>query len=109
MKSTRAEWTKRVRRWERSGLTLREFAEREGLSAKNLGWWRWRLAKDGEVQAPAGEDAAQPAPLSFVRLEAEPQPAAMLEVVLTNGRVVRVPPTFDSAALASLLDVVEAR
>ena len=108
MKSTRAEWAKRVRRWERSGLPLREFAEREGLSARSLGWWRWRLAKDGEVRATVVEEAAAPA-LSFVRLEAEAQPTAMLEVVLKNGRVVRVPPTFDGETLVHFLDVAEAR
>jgi hypothetical protein len=55
--ATRAEWSKRVRKWERSGLDIAEFARREGLKPKLLGWWRWNLqstkpAALGETNAP---------------------------------------------------------
>jgi hypothetical protein len=41
--ATRAEWIERVRRCEQSGLDPAKFARREGIKAKQLSWWRWRL------------------------------------------------------------------
>lgn len=36
---TRIWWRATVARWRRSGLSAREFAEREGVSARTLAWW----------------------------------------------------------------------
>ncbi len=36
--ATRDEWTRRVKRWEASGLDAAAFAAREGLIAKSLVW-----------------------------------------------------------------------
>ena len=40
---TKAEWTERVKRWGTSGLGREELAEGEGINAKRLTWWRWKL------------------------------------------------------------------
>lgn len=37
------DWRKRVAAWKRSGLTAREFAARNNLSAQQLHNWSWRL------------------------------------------------------------------
>ncbi len=37
------EWSTVVERWQRSGLTAKEFAATEGLVASTLSWWRWHL------------------------------------------------------------------
>jgi hypothetical protein len=41
--ATKAEWAKRVERWESSGLSAEKFARREGYKPKQLYWWRWKL------------------------------------------------------------------
>ena len=46
---TRAEWTKVVARYERSGLSAKAFAAREGISARSLSWWKWKLESDAEA------------------------------------------------------------
>jgi transposase-like protein len=48
-------WREIVARQEKSGLTVQEFCEREGLKAASLYGWRVRLR-----QEPAGESAARP-------------------------------------------------
>lgn len=39
-------WSAIVDRQERSGLTIRDFADRNGLNANTLNWWRWRLRQE---------------------------------------------------------------
>jgi transposase len=96
----RSEWAERVGRWQKSGLSADEFAERAGINPKRLVWWRWKLR------------AAPPAPeLRFLpvhvvdSVSGPPGAGAALEVVLPNGRVVRVAPGFDPAMLESVLSI----
>ncbi len=85
-----------------SGQTPAEFAEHEGIKIQRLERWQRRLASDQPVEPPA-----------FVELrprasrESESAGTSMFEVVVGAGRVVRVPPDFDSSALRRLLAVVE--
>lgn len=102
-----ARWGKRVERLERSGLSVRTFAAREGLKAGSLSFWKWKLAQG---QRPR---AAPVSPIKFVELTAAPAvtvaPAAGagFEVVLRAGRTVRVPAGFDAAELGRLVVALE--
>lgn len=104
--ATQAEWKKRVERWNKSGKTADEFAAGEGLKAKQLVWWRWKLRTE-----PAGpKDAAAPSFLPVKVVEPKERPvlrSALMEIVLPNGRVVRVAPGFDLVALAHVLTIAE--
>jgi hypothetical protein len=103
-KADRAEWSRRVEEWRRSGLDLRAFAVRASLSLRTLSWWRWRL----ESEASKSSTALMPLSSSFVELEAAPiAMTAPFEIVLVSGRIVRVPVAFDDAALSRLLGVVD--
>jgi hypothetical protein len=88
--------------WEQSHLTVREFAEREGISAKRLERWRSRLSIE-EGGAPAFVELT-PRGGATVERDAD---ASVLEVVLTSGRVVRVPSDFDASALRRLVVALE--
>jgi hypothetical protein len=107
-----AKWARRVERLERSGLSIRTFAAREGLPAGSLSSWKWKLAQRRR-RAP-GADSRQEAPLRFVELKAaagastaEPTTTTTFEVVLDTGRVVRVRGGFDAAELVRLVGVLE--
>ena len=102
---TKAEWTERVKRWGKSGLGREEFAEGEGINAKRLTWWRWKLRAEAE-SAPKRE------PVRFlpVRVVGEAMVTTVVaesavEVVLGNGRTIRVLSGFDAATLARVLRV----
>lgn len=117
-RATREEWSARVARWKESGLTAAEFGAREGISARSLEWWRWRLASKSEAPKQAlvrRSAAARPkasartiSPLTFIEMTATTQ-GAPLEVVLPSSIRIQVRPGFDVATLTRLLDVLQAR
>lgn len=101
--ATRAEWSARVKKWERSGLAVAEFAGREGVNAKLLGWWRWKL---GSTRTAAPATAPEPRFLPVHVIASQSLSVATpIEIVLPSGCVVRVSPGFDAATLDRVLAV----
>ena len=105
--SARARQMRRVlARWQRSGLTLREFGKKRGIPASTLSWWRqvFRRAGEEEVNGAAAENA-----VVFTEV---PKPAKVpgtpvgLEIVLHNGHMVRVPTGADSDTLRRVLQAL---
>jgi hypothetical protein len=80
-----------------SGVDLVVFARQAGIDPARLKRWRRALSLS---MAPTFEEV--------VRVPEASVPATTLyEVVLTSGRVVRVPESFDAGVLGRLLAVVE--
>ena len=53
----RKTWVKRVAAWRASGMTCREYAEREGLGPwRTLRWWVWRLERERQAKKPQPEE-----------------------------------------------------
>jgi transposase len=101
--ASRAEWAERVGRWEASGLSAAAFGARERLAVKSLVWWRWKLRASPSVPPASPLDFL---PVRVVRTTtARPSTAEPLEIVLPNGRVVRVPVGFDEGELERVLAV----
>jgi transposase-like protein len=78
-------------RLESSGLTVREFAEREGLDRQRL--YRWRT-QFGPTAVP-----------TFVEI-ARPVRGAAIEVVLRSGHVLRVPAEFETETVRRLVEIL---
>jgi hypothetical protein len=76
-----------------SGLSVREFAEAEGLDAQRI--YRWRSAL-GEKRTPALVEFRRPAV------------AAPIEVFLRTGHVVRVSDGFSEKTLRRVMAVLSA-
>jgi hypothetical protein len=116
--ATREAWAKRIERWKDSGLTAKEFAAEIGISPRSLVWWRWRLASKPKLAAPAPpvkrrrrRDKAKPAtpsPMTFVEVPAVAA-SEPIELVLPSSIRIRVGPSFDSATLERVLDVLAGR
>jgi transposase len=98
-------WRQLLERWQHSGLPVRVFCRRHRLAEPTFYAWRRILA-----QRPS-PGTADNEPLTFVPLDIRhdtpPPPAPALEVVLGNGRRLRILPGFDPAALRHLLAVLE--
>ena len=90
-------WRKRLARWKASGLKVREFCAREGLTPTAFAHWRKEIA---------ARDARQAAKPLFVPVHVTPIPTPV-EVVLPGGRVVRVPAGFDPAHLCTVVAALE--
>jgi hypothetical protein len=95
------QWRCWIGEWQASGLSARAFCEPRGLMVASLYAWRRVLRRR------AAENAAF-VPVQVVA-DAVPAQASALEVVLADGRTVRVTPGFDAATLRQLLAVLEGR
>ena len=95
------QWRRWINDWRASGLRVRDFCARHGLATASF--YNWRRALERRV-------AEEPAfvPVQVVA-DAVPAQASALEVVLVDGRAVRVAPGFDAATLRQLLAVLEGR
>src|SRR5438132_63001 len=93
-------WRKRLARWKVSGLMVREFCEREGVTPTASAHCRKEIASRDARDAAAKDPA-------FVPVHITPAVAPVLEVTLRSGRVVRVPPGFDSAHLRAVVAALE--
>jgi hypothetical protein len=95
------EWRRRIEQWQASGLGVRAFCARHGLATASFYKWRQVLQRRA-----AGEPA-------FVAVQVVAEAASTLtgtlEVLLTDGRTVRVAPGFDPVTLRQLLAVLEGR
>lgn len=115
-------WRGRIRRYERSGLTIQQFCEQEGLVAHQLAWWRRELkrraAEDGRGKKKAAKERKQgkrakqrQATAAFVPVQVTPslQTQAPIEIVLDRPLRIAVAAGFDAELLAEVVRVLESR
>lgn len=98
-------WRQTFRKWQRSGLTIREFCAVQGLAEHNFHAWRRELAWRDQG---AGGKSREPA--AFVPVVVRPELVgadSAIEVVLGNGRRVRVGPGFDADTLTLVVTLLE--
>ena len=96
-----ARWRTLIAAQERSGLSVAEFADRRGLKAATLYWWRSRLRR-GERPEP------RIVSVELFDSQAESvREARHFELELAGGRRLRVPQHFDADELARLIAVLE--
>lgn len=86
-----------------SGLSVREFAERHGLSKWTVHSWKKR-------QRELARGASDLVPVEVVSREsAAPETPTGFELVLSGGMTLRVPPGFSTDELRRLLEVLGSR
>ena len=108
MQTRRAEWAERVGQWRRSGLTAKAFARSAGVNAGSLTHWAWRLGRDARCAGAVAQAAGVPRAAALVEITAAGGTDERFELELGSGRRLRIPATFDPAALERLLAVLEA-
>lgn len=87
--------------WRRSGISLARFAREHRVEAARVARWAARLR--------AAEGAIRFHPVRVVGAALEGEGSAPLEIVLRDGRRVRVPRGFDAEDLHRVLEVLEGR
>jgi hypothetical protein len=107
---TKAEWVEEVARWRASGQSARAYASVRGLNPGTLAVWASRLGPVVGVDEPAGETGK----VRFLPVRVAPSPSARatsgrgeIEVILVNGRRVRISGEFDAEVVAKLLEIAE--
>lgn len=94
-------WRLVLARWRRSGVSVRAFCRAEGVSEPSFYLWRWKLE-------PADHKKPAFLPVHVVTEEPNKFVTRGIEIVLTNGRCLRVGPGFDPHTLVTLVDLLEA-
>jgi transposase-like protein len=92
---------------DRSGLSLRAFAIREGLDPQRLTRWRRQLASLGPPPFEEVMPIVAAATLDGDAVTHGEGGRGWFEIVLPSGRMVRVPALFEASALRRLLAVVD--
>jgi hypothetical protein len=97
-------------RWQRSGLTLREFGQQRGIPLSTLTWWRQVFRRAGEPVNAASKSVPTGDAVVFTEV---PRPATVpttppvLEIVLRSGHVLRVPAGAETETLQRVLQVLQ--
>lgn len=113
----RAKWWHGIlQECERSGLSQRAFCRQRKINAGTLAWWKRQLRR-GDVVRPGstqrGADGrarrrSSAARGGFVEVRlGDGAKAGGYEVVVSDGRVIRVPGDFDAQSLSRLIAAVE--
>jgi hypothetical protein len=100
-------WRDMIREAARSGLSVREFCRRRQLKMSQFYWWQRRLKEQRRLprrkQHVGGPDQA-----SFVLVsENGESPAAGIELVLGDGRRLRISRGADEETLRAVLAALE--
>jgi transposase-like protein len=101
-------WRRMLRLWRHSGQSIREFCTKHELAEPSFYAWRRVIGeRDRQAAQPSDSDGQAQDQPAFVPLCVLPTATTALELVLGQGRVVRVPAGFDAATLRQLLAVLE--
>jgi hypothetical protein len=96
-------WRRLVRQWRKSGLTIRAFCADRQVSEPNFYVWRRTIAQ-------RDAQAARFVPVRVVPSEESAAGKAAgngLELLLSNGRVLRIGADFDEPTLRRLLALLQ--
>ena len=103
-------WRRVVRRWRRTGLSIRAFCRAEGIGEHLFYWWRRELARRDQHKAAAHNRVTAAAKgAAFVPVRVVADQGAGIEIVLRGGQVVRLQSGFDRQALSQALAILEGR
>ena len=107
----RRHWEEVMRRWREGGQTVRAFCHAENLRESAFYFWRRGLTRRGrrapKLAAAIANDTPSFLPVHLVKPSAT-EAAQGVEIVLAQGRTVRVRAGFDRQTLAEVLAVLEA-
>lgn len=98
-------WQGHIAGWKASGLSQRQYCEREGLATQTFGYWQRKFKKEG-CHKPRFYPLTVPAPC----MEPKREPAdSGLQVILCEQRFrVSIDRNFDSQTLGDLIATLEA-
>jgi len=97
-------WQMAIETWRTSGMSVRQFCTKEGLSEPSFYLWRKKLAGDDSERD--NQDKAESS--TFIEVAMPQNNSAVIELLLTSGNTLRIPAGADSTTLSTVLSVVRA-
>jgi hypothetical protein len=95
-------WNGHVQQWRNSGLTQKEYCNKEGISLERLGTWKRRLDREGQKQS--GALVAVPSRIVASALHAA---SPTLRLVVDERYRVEIPDAFSPVTLEKVLQVLD--
>jgi|JI8StandDraft_1071087.scaffolds.fasta_scaffold368497_1 hypothetical protein len=92
---------------ERSGLSVREFAERRGVRTSTLNWWRWNLRRRSVGVSSESSVRGAMIPVTVVNdREERASPGSTILVRLPDGLEIEVSSGFDGGEIKRLIEAL---
>ena len=107
----RAQWRARLRRFERSTLSVVEFCRREQVSAPAFYQWRRKLSEAANAPSRRSPSPASPSHANFVPVQLAPAIGleVRLEVRFPNGAQLTLPASDSELIRLSIQAIAQAR
>ena len=96
-------WEMALETFKSSGLSVRNFCKKEGLSEPAFYSWRKKLTKSDEPKKDKSKAASSSA---FIKVSMPNDNPAPLELVLSSGNSLRIGPGADSQTLSNVISVL---
>jgi transposase len=94
-------WRRLLAGWQRSGVSVREYCRQHEISEPSFYWWRRKLQ-------PREPGTTNFLPVRVIPAERDCRTdGGAVEIVLSNGRCLRVRPGFDRGTLLQLLNLLD--
>ena len=102
-------WRQTLARQRASGLSIRAFCEREGLSEASYYQWRRELVRRDRFPRPARQRQRAFVPVRIIPDADRRHARGLIEIVLGGGRRIRVSEGFAPQTLAEVVAVLETK
>jgi transposase-like protein len=100
----RERWTRIVREWRKSGLSVRAFCQKHGVPEYGLYAWRRRFRNEKGTDRRDGKAAFVP-----VRVVPQGTSSTGLEISFPSGHVLRAGPQVDTETLARAVALLDGK
>ena len=106
-------WRKLIREAARSGISIRQFCRQRRLKESQFYWWQRELKKRQEARTFTSQSrskaakSAEQATFALVSEEVEELGSSGIELVLRDGRRVRIAKGVDEETLRTVVGVLE--
>ena len=97
-------WQMVLETFKSSGLSVRQFCQKEGLSEASFYTWRKKLTKSDESAEDEQKNASSSA---FIEVSMPKNDPAALELVLSSGNTLRISSGADSTTLNDVISVLK--
>lgn len=95
-------WQMVIETWKSSGLSVRQFCKKEGLSEPQF--YQWRKKLNGDDSIPENQD--KPTPSAFIEVTMPQGNSAAIEFVLASGSTLKIPVGVDAKTLTTVISVL---
>lgn len=102
-------WRRHLRRQRGSGLTIRDYCARQGLSETAFHFWRREIVRRDEPQGATTPRAVEPAFVPVTVVPAPTDAGSAIDIRLRGGHRLRVRSGCDPQLLAAVVALLEGR